>query len=289
MPTFQTQIISLVCNTTSKDNVLDQATSAEPEAWWAADLTIRASLFSDDGVTILDVSDLQSATLSLKDPSNLDGSPLYQATIGSFDNTTTAASWNAGTNQHCLFTIPADDLSFGGLTNGQRLLRLSVSAITTGGKTGVLCVGTLNLIDAGDESPDSNPVNAITVSQAQAMVAALAWTQAVLNLAAAGTTDIKSTQSWLLARAPASLAAGSGTYVVNLTLDPANALAGAVIRIPIDFPASLNPTVNIYGGTTGGTLLQTITQPDATQARSYLFVGGFDGTDWHKEFGAWLD
>jgi hypothetical protein len=168
MPTFQTQIISLACNTTSKHNVLDMATAAEPEAWWAADLAIRASLFCDDGVTILDVSDLQSATLSLKNPINLDGSPLFQSTITAFDNTTTTASWNAGTNQHFLFAIPADNLSFGGLTNGQRLLHLSISAITAGGKTGVIAVGTLNIIDAGDESPDSNPVNAITITQADA-------------------------------------------------------------------------------------------------------------------------
>ena len=201
-----------------------------------ADLTIHAAVFSDDGVTILDVSDLQSATLSLKDPSNLDGSPLYQATITSFDNTTTTASWSAGTNQQLLFAISADALSFGGLTNGQRLLHLSISAITTAGKTGVLCVGTLNLIDAGDDSPDSNPVNAITVTQAQAMVAALAWTQAPLSLNSAGTTDIKGNQTWLNARIPLALAGGSGAYVINVTLDPANALAGALVKDPDRFP-----------------------------------------------------
>ena len=215
MPTFQTQVISLVCNTSSKDNVLDLATSAEPEAWWAADLSIRASVFSDAGITILDVSDITSAALTLKDPSNLDGSPLYQATITEFDNTTTTANWNAGTNQHILFAIPADDLSFGGLTNGQRLLHLVISAITTGGKTGVLCVGTLNLIDAGDESPSSNPVNAITVAQAQAMLAAAAWNGATLAPAAASTVSIASTQSWLLGRQ--SVNAGAAPEPMSIT------------------------------------------------------------------------
>jgi hypothetical protein len=81
--------------------------------------------------------------------------------------------------------------------------------------------------------------------------------------------------------------AGAGVYVANLTLDPANALAGAILRIPIDFAATLNPTINIYDGTTGGTLLQTISNIDAT-ARSFLFTAGFDGRAWHKESGAWV-
>lgn len=171
MSSFQTQIISLACDTTSKDPVLDLATSAEPEAWWARDLTIRASVFSDAGETLLDVSDLASATLNLKDPSNLDGSPLYTATLDSFDNTTTLATWQSGAQQQLLFAIPADSLSFGGLVNGRRLLHLSITAITTGGQTGTLCVGTLNLLDNGGNSPSSNPVNAITVAQANAAYA----------------------------------------------------------------------------------------------------------------------
>ena len=179
MPTFQTQIISLVCDTTSKENVLDLSTAAEPEAWWAADLQIRASIFLDNGQTLLDVSDLQSATLNLKDPSNLDGAALVSITLTQFDNTTTLGTWQSGAQQQLLFTLTADQLSFGGLANGARLLHLSVSAVTAGGKTGILCVGRLNIIDAGDNSPDDNPVNAITVTQAQAMVAALAWTQAL--------------------------------------------------------------------------------------------------------------
>jgi hypothetical protein len=289
MPTFQTQTIRLPCNVNSKTNVPDLTTSAEPQAWWSCDLQIAAALFSDGGDTILDVSDLTSATLTLKDPTNMDGSPLFQQTIAAFDDTTTAANFDAGTNQHMLFTIPAASLSFT-LTNGnppQRLVQMSIELITTGGKTGVGAVSTLNVIDPGSFSPNANPSNAITVAQAQAMLNLLAWTQAVVALAAAGTTAILNAGIWLLGRAPLSAGAGAGVYVANITLSDANALPGALLRIPIDFAATLNPTINIYDATTGGTLLQTITNIDAN-ARSFLFTAAFDGDHWHKESGAWV-
>jgi hypothetical protein len=290
MSTFQTQIISIAADTTSKDNILDLSTSAEPEAWWAADLQIRVSVFSDAGITLLDVSDLQSATLSLKDPGNLDGGALVAQTLTAFDNTTTLATWQSGAQQQLLFTIAADQLSFAGLTNGARLLHLAISAITTGGKTGVLCVGTLNVIDAGDNSPGSNPVNAITVTQAQTMVAALAWTAAVINLSTAGNTAVSNNQTWLLGRQPFSLGAGSGAYTANLLLGNTNAVAGALIRIPIDFPASADPTVNIYNASTGGTLLEgPLVNPNPSTPASFLFTAGFDGVNWHKESGQWIE
>ncbi|HEX4083986.1 MAG TPA: hypothetical protein VHY22_03670 [Chthoniobacteraceae bacterium] len=284
MPTFQTQIIRIAADTTSKDNVLDLNTSAEPQAWWARDLCIQTGVFA--GQTLLDVSDLQSVSVSLKDPSNLDGAPLVAKTITTFDNTTTAQTWAAGTQQHFIVSFTADDLSFS-LTNGQRLVHLSMVAITTGGQTGTLCVGTINVIDDGGNSAASNPANAITVGQAQAMVAALAWVNGPLTLSAAGATDVKNTQTWLQGQAPVSVQAGSAAFVTNLTLDPANAIPGAVLQIPIDFAASQNGTLNIYDGTTGGTLLQTLQQPDATQTRSYLLLCRFDGAHWHKMGGFW--
>jgi hypothetical protein len=287
---YQTQIIRLALNTSSKENILDLATSAEPEAWWACDLQVAAALFSDGGITIEDVSDLSSATLTLKDPTNLDGSPLFQQTITSFDNTTTAASFDAGTNQHMLFTLSATALSFA-LSSGNppsRLLQMSIEVITSGGKTGIAGVSTLNLVDPGAFNPNSLPVSAVTAAQAQAMIGALAWCNAVVALAAAGTTAILNAQTWLAGRAPFTAAAGAGAYVANITLSPTNALPGALLRIPIDLAASPNMAINIYDGSTGGTLLQTITNPGGI-AQSFLFTAGFDGAHWHKETGAWID
>jgi len=284
MPTFNTQIIRLACDTTSKENVLDLNTAAEPEAWWARDLTLQVGVFA--GAAMLDVSDLQSVTVDLKDPSNLDGAPLVTKTITAFDNTTTLASWQAGMQQHFSVAFTADDLSFT-LTNGERLVHLAIVAITTGARTGTICVGTMNIIDDGGNSPESNPANAITVTQAQALVSALGFCNGVVPLAAAGTTAILNTQTWLAGRAPFTAGAGAGAYVANITLSATNALAGAVLRVCIDFEATLDPTINIYNGSTGGTLLQIVTNIDAN-GRSFLFTAGFDGTNWHKESGAWV-
>ena len=226
MPTFQTQIIRLAADTTSKENVLDLNTSAEPQAWWARDLIIQTGVFA--GQTLLDVSDLQSVTVMLKDPSNLDGSPLVTQTITSFDNTTTASTWSAGTQQHFIVTFNADLLSFP-LTNSARLVHLVITAITTGGKTGTICVGTINIIDDGGSNPSISPANAITVSQAQAMCAALAWSGAVLPLTTSGTTNISNPQTWLLGRQPFSAAAGAGA--LDRARAPLNAAGDAMIAL----------------------------------------------------------
>jgi hypothetical protein len=60
-----------------------------------------------------------------------------------------------------------------------------------------------------------------------------------------------------------------------------------LLRIPIDFAATTNPTINIYDSSTAGTLLQTITNIDAN-ARSFLFIAAFDGTHWHAEDSKWI-
>jgi len=290
MATFQTQIIRIQADTTSKDNVLDLNTSAEPEAWWARDLTIQVGVFA--GAALLDVSDLQSVSVYLKDPSNLDGAPLVGKNITTFDNTTTLTTWAAGTQQHFVVSFSADDLSFS-LTNAlaansaQRLVHLSVVAITTGGQTGTICVGSLNVIDDGGNSPSSNPVNAVTVAQAQGMIAALGWSGAAVNISAAGATTISNSQTWLTGRQAISVGAGSGAYAASIILAHTNAMAGALLRLPIDLPASANPTMNIYDGSVEGALLQTITNPSPGRTASFLFQGGFDGTNWHKEAGVW--
>jgi hypothetical protein len=292
MPTFNTQLIRIAADTTSKDNILDLNTSAEPEAWWARNLTLQVGVFA--GSTLLDVSDLQSVSVYLKDPANLDGSPLVTKTITAFDNTTTLTTWQSGAQQHFTVSFSADDLSFPltsspASSSAQRLVHLSIVAITTGGQTGTICVGRLNIIDDGGNSPGANPVNAITVTQAQAMLATLSFTNALLALTAAGNTNIANSQAWLLGRQPISLAAGSASYIANLLLGDANALPGALVRIPIDFPASVNPTINIYDNSPTGVLLEgPLTNPSPASAASFLFTAGFDGTNWHKESGTWI-
>ena len=282
-------MIRIAADTTSKENILDVTTAAEPEAWWARNLTLQVGVFNGPNQAILcDVSDLQSVSVYLKDPSNLDGGALVTKVITTFDNTTTLAAWSSGAQQHFIVSFGADDLSFS-LTNGARVVHLSMVAVTTGGQTGTICVGTVNIIDDGGNSPSSNPVNAITVSQAQAMIAALAWTAAPLALSAAGVTSLGNSQTWLMGRQPVSLAPGSAPYISDITLSDSNIVAGAFLRIPIDFPASANPTLNIYDHSTSGALLEgPLTNPNPALPASFLFTAGFDGTAWHKESGEWL-
>jgi hypothetical protein len=214
--------------------------------------------------------------------------------VTTFDNTTTLSSWQTGTQQHFIVTFSADDLSFPltntvGGSSAQRLLHLSMVAITTGGQTGTVCVGTINVIDDGGNSPASNPVNAVTVSQAQVMLAALSFANSAVTLSATGNTSLSNNQSWLAGRQPLTLAAGSAAYIANLLLADTNALAGAMVRVPIDFPASANPTLNIYDGSTAGTLLEgPLANPNPAVTASFLFLAGFDGTNWHKELGLWV-
>jgi len=292
MPIFNTQVIRIAADTTSKENILDLNTSAEPAAWWARNLTIQVSLFA--GAALLDVSDVQSVSIYLKDPTALDSAPLVSKTVTAFDNTTTLSTWQAGTQQHFVVSFGADDLSFPlnntvGGSSAQRLVHLSMVAITTGGQTGTVCVGTINIIDDGGNSPASNPVNAVTVSQAQVMLAALTFANSPLALNGSGNTTLSNAQMWLLGRQPVAIGAGSSAYVANLALADTNALAGGMMRIPIDFPPSGNPTVNIYDGSTSGTLLEgPLANPNPALPASFLFLAGFDGSNWHKELGIWV-
>jgi hypothetical protein len=136
----------------------------------------------------------------------------------------------------------------------------------------------------GPSYPTTTQLNAAIA----AAIDALAWSEPYLALSAAGTTILEADGPWLNGRFPLTIEAGSGAFVANITLSPTNAMAGALLRIPIDFAASVNGTVNIYDGSVEGTLIQTITNIDAN-VRSILFLGGFDGAHWKKETADWVE
>ncbi|MGB8356320.1 MAG: hypothetical protein WCD79_20645 [Chthoniobacteraceae bacterium] len=82
--------------------------------------------------------------------------------------------------------------------------------------------------------------------------------------------------------------AGAGAYTANFVLPVAGMLPGALAYVNIELPASTNPTVAIYDTSTGGTELQTLTNP-APAAAAYWFGVFKFGRDahWHKLFSAW--
>ena len=53
--------------------------------------------------------------------------------------------------------------------------------------------------------------------------------------------------------------AGSGAYTRTATLETTDCIAGDIVRVVVNMPASANPTIEIRNATSGGTLLYTIT------------------------------
>jgi hypothetical protein len=84
-----------------------------------------------------------------------------------------------------------------------------------------------------------------------------------------------------------TLQAGSGAYVVNRALADAGCQAGDLYLINVNYPASMNPTLNIYDNSTTGTLLQTSAGSGVGGVTTLEFV--FNGTSWvHYAKGAVL-
>lgn len=171
MALFSTQIIRLAADTSSKKPMIDVFTGGEPEAWWARDLTIQIGVFA--GTAVDSVANISSVSAGLKDPSNLDGAPLVEKTIASFDDTLDAANWTAGTKQHFSVAFSDDDLSFA-ISGGARVVQFYLRVITTDGKVGTLGVTKLNLIDdggnfvTGDDPSPPDPVTYPTLAEADA-------------------------------------------------------------------------------------------------------------------------
>ena len=84
-----------------------------------------------------------------------------------------------------------------------------------------------------------------------------------------------------------TLNAGSGAYVVNRSLQDSGAQAGDVWEINVSYPASTNPTLNIYDNNTSGALLVSSSGTAAAGSTTLQFV--FNGTSWvHYSKGAVL-
>jgi hypothetical protein len=90
-------------------------------------------------------------------------------------------------------------------------------------------------------------------------------------------------------RAKIIAAAGAGAYEADYFLPVTNMLAGASVRLMIELPASANPTIEIFNASGAGTLLKTISTPNAGAAAAYwwgIFGFGKDGA-WHLDACGW--
>jgi hypothetical protein len=89
--------------------------------------------------------------------------------------------------------------------------------------------------------------------------------------------------------------AGTGAYVYNITLAHPTAngvgpLPGAVIKLYLEWPASANPTFNVYDSSTAGTLLKgPLTNPNPEAGEYYFIEAAWIAGAWKVIFCNWID
>jgi hypothetical protein len=108
-----------------------------------------------------------------------------------------------------------------------------------------------------------------------------AATQADLTPAAAVTAPLFAATHFSTLKRKIVPGAGSGAFTAAYTLPVANQTTGAIVRVPVELPASANPTVEIHDN--GGTLLTTVTNPAPAAPAYWIGVYSFDGAAWHCE------
>jgi hypothetical protein len=84
-----------------------------------------------------------------------------------------------------------------------------------------------------------------------------------------------------------TLSAGTGAYTVNKILPTSGMQSGDVYLVNVSYPASTNPTLNFYNGSTGGTLLSASVGTAIAGSTTLEFI--YNGTAWsHYAKGAVL-
>jgi len=141
-------------------------------------------------------------------------------------------------------------------------------------------------IIGGAPSGEGGP-SYVTTTMLAAAVAGLAGSAAAVNLPQGGTVNIAPGSAFLNFEAPLEVGAGTGSYAQAVSISDGNAINGSVMFIPMDFAASANGTVNISDA--GGNVLEgPLVNYDPANAHSFLLIARFDGTAWHKMWGAWV-
>jgi hypothetical protein len=115
----------------------------------------------------------------------------------------------------------------------------------------------------------------------------LAGNLADVNVAAAADATLLGIARFSLAARKIVAGAGSGAYTAKYSLAVADMREGAVVDLNVELAASANPTVEIYNGTSGGTLLATMANPAPAGAAYWYGRFRFDGNAWHCLFRAW--
>lgn len=179
-PTITRALLRLAPDAANKANFRDTLTSQTPQTWRGNVLRVDVGLFAglanflvttDDQVIDLVASGLQSLTLEVKAALDPAAARLMAKTVASFDNSLTAAAWNAGTGQHCTFLFSETETN---IAAGQYFL--IITGITSDGPF-TFGVTELSVLEDGSpgnaENPAANPGSAISLEQADARYAQL--------------------------------------------------------------------------------------------------------------------
>jgi hypothetical protein len=193
--------------------------------------------------------------------------------------------------------------TFTGILNANDTRLVAAMASTTTATMNLECAVTISSLEyiapnvsinvqqqqiSGPASSEGGPTY-VTSAVMAAALAALAGCSTAVALPQGGLVSIAPAQAFLSYQAPLALGAGSGAYTQNVVLSDANAVAGSVMYLPMDFAASANGTLEVFDGSTGGTLLEgPLTNYDPANAHSFLLICRFDGTNWHKMDGHWI-
>ena len=166
MALLENQIIRLLADTTSEEQIIDVRTSKSPWAWNGTDLAIHLGIAQGDNVS--DLSEVESLTAELKEKDNLQGLAILSKTIlaAELDLTVTNETWADGTKQHAVIEFAADDINLR-FSGKEQTYWLVFSVITAAGKKITIGHTILKLKEDGTPS-GSSIANGISISQADA-------------------------------------------------------------------------------------------------------------------------
>lgn len=174
-------LLRLLPDAANRAHFVDSLTTQTPVIWrgnyqrWDVALACGLQnnvLTSDDQLIDLTGSALQSLTVEVKQTLDPAADRLMAQTVTVFDDTLTAAGWNAQTNQHATFLFSDSEAN---LTPGTYYLILS--GIITGAGPYTFGVTEFTVQEDGTpgntDDPAPNPGSAISLEQADARYAAL--------------------------------------------------------------------------------------------------------------------
>ena len=151
----------------TQEQLIDLQTSAAPSLWRGTDVVFQIGLGQGG---IQSVANIQSLTMEIKDLTNRIGAPLVSKTVTAFDNTTTQATWDAGTQQHAVVPLSNEDTS---IPAGTYWLVLSV--VTTDNPAKIYTAGGAILAIAEDGAQGGGAAPYFTQGQSDARYALKSW------------------------------------------------------------------------------------------------------------------